>query len=235
MQNIVSELRKELKANIDDKTKAGAQRYFKENIKCYGNKTSVVTRIGKEYFQKIKNKNKKEIFAICEELLRSGYNEEAWIAAAWTDNMRKEFTPGDFKIFEKWVENYIDNWAKCDTLCNHAIGAFIEMYPQYLPKLKRWTKSKNRFVRRAASVTLILPARRGNFLKDIFEISDMLLLDQDDLVQKGYGWMLKEASRKHREEVFDYVIKNKAVMPRTALRYAIEKMPDKLRKKAMAR
>jgi len=58
-------------------------------------------------------------------------------------------------------------------------------------------------------------------------------LDGDDLVQKGYGWMLKAASEAHQEEVYDYVMKNKAKMPRTALRYSIEKMPDALRKKAM--
>lgn len=75
----------------------------------------------------------------------------------------------------------------------------------------------------------------GNFLKDIFEIADTLLLDPDDLVQKGYGWMLKAASRTHQKEIFDYIIKKKTIMPRTALRYAIEKMPKELKIKAMGK
>jgi len=58
-------------------------------------------------------------------------------------------------------------------------------------------------------------------------------MDDDDLVQKGYGWMLKAASEAHQREVFEYVMKNKTEMPRTALRYAIEKMPEELRKAAM--
>ncbi len=66
-------------------------------------------------------------------------------------------------------------------------------------------------------------------------IADILLEDKDDLVQKGYGWLLKEASRTHQEQVFEYVMRNKAIMPRTALRYAIEKMPEELRRKAMQR
>ena len=66
-----------------------------------------------------------------------------------------------------------------------------------------------------------------------FEIADKLLVDKDDLVQKGYGWMLKVASQSHQEKVFDYVIKNKKIIPRTALRYAIEKMPEELRTVAM--
>lgn len=53
------------------------------------------------------------------------------------------------------------------------------------------------------------------------------------MVQKGYGWLLKVASQVHEKEVFAYVLKNKKVMPRTALRYAIEKMPKALREKAM--
>jgi 3-methyladenine DNA glycosylase AlkD len=82
---------------------------------------------------------------------------------------------------------------------------------------------------------LILPARRGDFLPEVFTIADILFLDKDDMVQKGYGWLLKEASRTHQDEVFEYVMKNKARMPRTALRYAIEKMPVELRRKAMER
>jgi 3-methyladenine DNA glycosylase AlkD len=111
----------------------------------------------------------------------------------------------------------------------------VEKYPEYVERLRCWTQSENRWLRRAAAVTLVLPARKGGFLGDIFEIADSLLLDRDDLVQKGCGWMLKEASKSHRQEVFDYIIKNKDVMPRTALRYAIEKMPVEMRRQAMAR
>jgi 3-methyladenine DNA glycosylase AlkD len=109
------------------------------------------------------------------------------------------------------------------------------MYPEFVSNLKGWTGSENRWLRRAAAVTLILPARKGDFLEDVFEMADLLLSDDDDLVQKGYGWMLKEASKKHQQEVFDYVMRNKASMPRTALRYAIEKMPEDLRLRAMER
>jgi 3-methyladenine DNA glycosylase AlkD len=90
-------------------------------------------------------------------------------------------------------------------------------------------------MRRASAVTLVMPVRRGFFFDYVFEIADLLLLDDDDLVRKGYGWMLKEASRLHRQEVYEYVIKNKAVMPRIALRYAIELMPQDLRRTAMSK
>ncbi len=126
-------------------------------------------------------------------------------------------------------------FALCHILCNHTIGTFVEMYPKYLENLKKWAESNNRWMRRASAVSLIIPARHGKFLPDIFKIADILLLDGDDLVQKGYGWMLKAASEAHQKEVFEYVMKNNEKMPRTALRYAIKKMPKGLKIKAMTK
>lgn len=233
MISIINKIRQELKQNSDEKTQKTGQNFFKEKIKLYGVKTAIVSKIGKEYFKAIKDKKKTEIFDLCEELWRSGYMEESFIACNWSYFIRKDYEPNDFEVFEKWINNYVSNWASCDTLCNHTVGTFVEMYPEYLSDLKKWAKSKNRWMRRASAVSLIIPAKQGKFLKDIFEIADTLLLDQDDLVQKGYGWMLKAASRTHQKEIFDYIIKKKSIMPRTALRYAIEKMPKELRIKAM--
>jgi len=235
MSNIIESIRHELKQNSNQKEIESGQYFFKEKVNFYGVKNAVVGKIGKEYFKAIKDKKKADIFILCEELWRSGYMEESYIACNWSYYIHKDYKPEDFKIFEKWVNDYVSNWASCDTLCNHTIGTFVEMYPEYLVDLKKWAKSKNRWMRRASAVSLIIPARQGKFLKDIFEIADILLLDQDDLVQKGYGWMLKEASKVHQKEVFDYIIKNKKVMPRTALRYAVEKMPKELKEKAMAK
>jgi 3-methyladenine DNA glycosylase AlkD len=230
---IIENIRKDLKNNIDKHTLEICQSFFKEKIKFYGVKSAIVNKIGSENFSHIKKESKEVIFSLCEELLKSDYAEEAYIAFDWAYRINKDYQKEDFIIFEKWVNKYVNSWAKCDTLCNHAIGSFIEKYPEYIENLKIWTKSPNRWVRRASAVTLIIPARKGKFLKDIFEISDKLLIDKDDLVQKGYGWMLKEASKAYQNEVFEYVMRNKVIMPRTALRYSIEKMPDELRKQAM--
>lgn len=231
--NIISSIRKELKEHADEATKNSTQSFFKEEVKFFGVKTSIVRKIAKKYFEEIKYKSKNEIFSLCEQLLQSDYGEEAVIAFEWAYWLHNDYEPTDFGVFETWLNKYVNNWAKCDTLCNHAIGSFVEQFPQYIENLKAWTKSNNRWLRRGSAVTLILPARKGKFLNDVFEIADSLLKDKDDLVQKGYGWMLKEASRKHREEVFEYVMKNKKEMPRTALRYAIEKMPEDLKRLGM--
>jgi 3-methyladenine DNA glycosylase AlkD len=233
MTKIVNDIRKELILNSDEKTKQSSQRFFKEDVKLYGLKSALTSKIGKDHYKKLADKTKTNIFSLCEELWQSAYMEESFIACNWSYNVCKDYQVADFKIFELWVNKYITNWASCDTFCNHTIGTFIEMHPAYLPKLKIWATSDNRWVKRAAAVSLIVPARKGLFLDEIFEIADTLHSDKDDMVQKGYGWMLKVASQKHQKEVFDYVMSKKNTMPRTSLRYAIEKMPDDLRKKAM--
>ncbi len=232
---IIEEIREELISNIDEKTRATSQNFFKEKIKYYGVKVPVVHRVSKKFYRQIETGSKPEIFDLCEILWQSGYIEESFVACNWSYYLYEKYEPGDFKIFERWIREYVNNWASCDTLCNHTIGEFIQMYPEFLGELKKFAGSGNRWMRRAAAVSLIIPAREGKFLEDIIEIADILLTDKDDLVQKGYGWMLKAASQANQQAVFEYVVRNKAVMPRTALRYAIEKMPDGLRKEAMVR
>jgi 3-methyladenine DNA glycosylase AlkD len=221
--------------SADEKTKQSGERFFKEEVTTYGIKSAMVESICKEHFKTIPDKNKSIIFSLCDKLWQSGIMEEGFVACNWSYFVHKQYQRSDFDVFEKWVTQYISNWATCDTLCNHTVGTFIEMYPEFLSGLKRWAKSENRWVKRASAVSLIIPARKGLFLKDIFEIADIMHSDRDDMVQKGYGWMLKAASQAHQEEVFRYVMGKKATMPRTSLRYAIEKMPQELKKMAMAK
>lgn len=234
-ENIIQQVRQTLHDCIDPKTLQSSGRSFKqgEQAKVYGVRMGETGRIAKEFYKTVSRQSKAEILALCEELWQSGYFEEAVVACECAYSLRKQYEPGDFEVFERWLSVYVDNWASCDTLCNHTIGAFVEQYPQYLSRLKAWTTSENRWVRRGAAVTLIIPARKGLFFEDIIQIATTLLHDRDDLVQKGYGWMLKACSEAYQEKVFDFVIRHKETMPRTALRYAIEKMPADLRGKAM--
>jgi 3-methyladenine DNA glycosylase AlkD len=233
MNEIINKIRKILIESADEKTREQSKYFFKEQVTVYGVKSATVQKIARDIFAEIKEKPKTEIFAMCEKLWQSGYMEESFVACVWSERLSKKFEPADFEIFERWIKSYIGNWASCDTLCNHTVGNFVTMYPKFLSKLKEFAYSENRWVKRAAAVSLIVPARKGLFLNDIFEIADILLLDSDDLVQKGYGWMLKAASQAHQQAVFEYVMSKKAVMPRTALRYAIEKMPGEMKKMAM--
>ena len=237
MNDILSRLRQELQTNASPETRASGERFFKENekVKLLGLKASVVKKTGKNYLAEIRKAklSKDKVYGLCDELWQSGYHEEIAVACLWSEAQAKNYQPEDFKVFADWVENYVTNWAACDTLCNHTVGTLITMYPDLAEHLPVWAKSPNRWIKRAAAVSLIVPAKHGHFFEYVVSIADILLTDADDMVQKGYGWLLKAAAATREQEVFDYVMKNKSAMPRTALRYAIEKMPPERKKLAM--
>ncbi len=237
MNGIISRIRRALQEAADKKTIETSHRFFREDecAKVWGVKMPEVNKIARSFFADIRQLPKAEIFGLCEELWKSGYLEETIVACNWSYAVREQYTPEDMPVFERWIDLYVDNWASCDTLCNHTVGELVERYPQSAERLGKWAVSPNRWMRRAAAVSLIIPARKGLFLDQILHIAGTVLTDSDHMVQKGYGWMLKAASEARRQEIFDFVIQNKTVMPRTALRYAIEKMPLKMRTEAMKR
>ncbi len=232
MDPLITRIRTDLKEHADPAIRESSKRFFREEIRCYGMKTKTASAIAKTYWKEVKGRPKEEVFAISEELLASGYLEESFIASSFTEHLGT-FEKPDLLLFRRWIDAYITNWAACDTFCNHTVGDFIDQYPECIGELKTWTQSENRWMRRAAAVSLIVPAKRGRYLEEVLAIADLLLTDTDDMVQKGYGWLLKEASREHPQEVYAFVMEKKRDMPRTALRYAIEKLPKDLRAEAM--
>jgi 3-methyladenine DNA glycosylase AlkD len=233
MTKMIEEIRATLIRHSDETTRISGQRFFKEEVTLYGIKSAAVRKIAGTYFKEIQSFGKDKIFGYCETLFQSGILEEAAVACLWSYQMRKHFTPDEFTRFEDWISRYVTNWAVCDMFCNHTMGSFLVKFPEYLPELEAWTRNSNRWMRRASAVSLIIPARRGMFLDEVLQLAELLLTDRDDMVQKGYGWMLKSASQAHQNEVFTFVHAHKHLMPRTALRYAIEKMPEGLRRLAM--
>ncbi len=233
--DILVRLRADLRANADEKSIANYQRYFKETVKFYGLSMSAANKIAVNYWKEIKSLSKPEIFALCEDLFKSDYSEEAAVASDWAPRLTNQFAPADLAVFKRWIDAYLNDWAKIDGFCNHTVGNFVQKYPATIGEIVSWAASSNRWMKRASAVSLIIPAKKGLFLNEIFTISDRLLTDKDDMVQKGYGWMLKEAANLHQDEVYQYVLQHRRDMPRTALRYAIEKMPPELKSEAMKR
>ena len=236
MKNILSKLKIELNQNIDDKYKQESPKYHKEPVNYLGVRTPIVRKIAKKIFKEIKPLGKEKVFSLCEELFKSGNTEELTIAVQWAAEYNAELIESDFKIIKKWFSKYISNWGSCDNFCLNLLSHFIVKYPQCKQIVKSWTGSNNRWKRRASAVAFIQGGSwtiHSTYLNDVFDVALELMTDEDDLVQKGFGWMLKVAADTHQKEVFDFVIKHKKEMPRTSLRYAIEKMPQSLRKRAM--
>ncbi len=135
-KDVLEAVRQELLQSVDEKARESAQRFFKEEVKVHGVKSAQVKKIAAKYFREIKDRDKNEIFSLCEDLLRAKYGEEAFIAFEWAYSLRRQYEQEDFQVFERWVDQYVDNWAKCDTLCNHTLGTFVEMYPEFIEHLE---------------------------------------------------------------------------------------------------
>jgi 3-methyladenine DNA glycosylase AlkD len=235
-QRIISKLKRKVADQDKPENRSNYQQFFKEKLdEPIGLKTPVLRKISNQVFrEEAKQLGGQEVLDLCDEFLTSGQRYMRFFSFEWAIKVKKDYLKRDFKRFEFWLKDYVSHWGNCDHLCGGPIGNLLVMYPELSPKRKQWIRSRNRWLRRAAAVSLILPVRRKViFLNDVFATADALLLDEDDLVQKGYGWMLKEAANLYPDEVFAYVIRYKDEMPRTALRYAIEKYPQGRRKEAM--
>jgi 3-methyladenine DNA glycosylase AlkD len=183
--------------------------------------------------------NKSAVFGLAEDLLRNRYNEEATVAVQWVGILAKRYKQADIEIFERWLGAYIDNWIKVDDFCSRVLHPFFEKYPGQATVTEKWARSENMWVRRASAVSLITPKNglvgTKSDLDLVFSVAEILLYDREDLVQKGYGWMLKSASVYNLKQVYEFLDKHREGMPRTAFRYAIEKMPESYRKRLMGK
>ncbi len=224
-ESMLKSLRAELKRNAD-KT-YNYNMFFKEPIRAYGVRYPVLRKIAKKYFPEILDNC--DLEELCDELWKSGFHEEAVVAVYWANRGNI----ASIALMKEWLDRYVSNWSQVDDICLNVLGPILEKSPEKVSEIKSWHSAKSLWTRRASAVAFVVPGRHGKYLKDIFEVSEKLLLDKDDLVQKGYGWALKEASKPHQKEVFNFVMKHRKEMPRTALRYAIELMPKELKQRAM--
>lgn len=196
--------------------------------------TGDIRRLAGRLYKNIDDKSIENVLCLCEELLE----EHSWalgvIAFDWAYRVRNQYSEATYDAFYSWLKKYVRGWGDCDDFCTHAFGELLRRYKSIFQKVTEWTKDEDFWVRRASAVILI-PAILHNDYEGIspLRISDSLMKDEHDLVQKGYGWMLKSLSQVDMETVKDYLILNHAQMPRTAYRYALEKFDKETRKKLM--
>ena len=143
---------------------------------------------------------------------------------------RRDFAPAHLAVYRRWLsDNHSANWATTDAICGALIGPLLVRYPQLAPRLRAWARDRNMWVRRAAAVGLIPSVRRGLAHDLAYEIARTLHPDREDLIQKAVGWMLREAGKVDQPRLERYLRKNGPSIPRTTLRYAIERFPERKR------
>ncbi len=201
--------------------------YFKEEINTYGLTLIECGEVAKAFYPKVKG-DLSLLLIVGGELHSAGIVEADAVGDILVKRMKAKLTPEHFRVFDTWVDT-LNNWASTDSLSSGLISVTVKKDPSLVEELVMWTASPNRWRRRAAAVSLVPIARREGMLPGVIRVADRLMEDRDDMAQKGVGWLLKEASKVHPNEVRDYLIRWKPKTTGLVLRYASEKLPPEMR------
>jgi len=203
----------------------GVQWFFKEEVRSHGWYTADLRRFARKTSREIeKSDGLESLVQVADRLFSGDVLEEKVFAVLLLENSVAKFGEREFKLFESWLDR-VSSWADHDGLVHYLIGPLVAADHRRTARALRWTKSKNRWRRRAAAVSLIRAARQKMFFPEIVRATEALLTDQDDMVQKGLGWLLREAAKADARTTVPYLIRIRERAPRLVLRTACETLP----------
>src|SRR3989338_6496725 len=172
-------------------------------------------------------------FADIKKLLISEFHEERLVALLiLTEIYRKEPKEAKKKIVNFYLDNAskVNNWDLVDLTAHQILGDYILNHePKLIKILYKLVRSGNLWERRIAIVSTFAFIRANKF-KETFKIAELLMHDKHDLIHKAVGWMLREAGKRNQQELEKFLNKYYRKMPRTMLRYAIERLSDEKKK-----
>ncbi len=209
-----------------------SQRYFKEEFKCWGLTAPQLRQLTAEVYEMIKPAwGVEEAIEFCDILLPNLYHEAKAVGILILERYRRDFPESLFLKIKGWLgKNYLSSWAAVDGLCPTSVGALIEKYTALVEEIKIWARSPNRWVRRASIVSFIKLAKKPGYLDAIYEVAESHFKDCDDLIQKANGWLLREAGKADMSRLERFLLNKGPAIPRTTLRYAIERFDEQKRK-----
>lgn len=231
---MLTKLQKEL-VTLANKDKAKIlQRFFKTGIGEYG-QGDIFLGVTVPQSRVIAQKFKDLLLVDIEQLLKSKIHEERLIALLLlvgkfqkgTDKIKKEIY--DFYLSHAKLVN---NWDLVDISAHQIVGTYLLNKQKII--LTRLAKSGNIWERRIAIVATYAFIRHNKF-RDTLKIAKILLYDKHDLIHKAVGWMLREVGKKDQKVEELFLKKYYKIMPRTMLRYAIERFPSSLRASLLRR
>ena len=230
---VAAEIRRALKDGGSAEHAAGVQWFFKEEIKSHGWYTAALRRAVRNCRKEILREHDFDFLVEVADQLFAGLVLEEKVAAVFLlENLTDNCGDREFRLFEAWLDR-ISSWADHDGLVHYLISPMVAAKPARTKAVFRWAKSKNRWHRRAACVALIRGARTKMFFPEIVRLSDFLLADQDDMVQKGLGWLLRETAKFDAKKTVPYLMKIRGRAPRLVLRTACETLPATAKKKVL--
>ncbi len=229
---MLSKLRRETK-RLENKKKAKVyQGFFKTGEGEYGY-GDVFLGLTVPQCRVLAIKYKDLYFADIGELLRSEIHEERLIALLILVHQFEKEEMLQRRIYEFYLKHtkFINNWDLVDLSSDKIVGGYLIDKPKTV--LYKLAKSSNLWERRIAMISSYNFIKNNDF-EDALGIAEVLITDENDLIQKAVGWMLKEVGNRNFSAEQNFLKKHYKIMGRTALRYAIEKFPEILRKKYLA-
>src|SRR5580693_1995500 len=231
---VAAHFRRVLKSGGSTEHAAGVQWFFKDEIKSHGWYAADLRRTAVAFRREVRKEHGLDFLIEVADHLFSGPVLEEKIAAVFLlEKLDGEFGDAQFKRFETWLDR-IGSWSDHDALVHDLIAPMIASKPARAIIVFRWAKSANRWHRRAACVALIRGSRVKMFFPGIKKLSNFLLADKDDMVQKGLGWLLRETAKFDAKRTVPYLMKIRGRAPRLVLRTACETLPPAVRKRVLA-
>ncbi len=209
---------------MGDSTRArGTQQYFKNEIVALGITAPVLRLFVRERMGQLRHSWRlSDAIHLCHHLLQETELETRMAGILALAAFKRAFTLDLLPHAESWLEHRLDNWALVDTFCGSVLSPLLAQHPQAARTLVRWSRRKSLWQRRAALVTLVPFARRGQHLDMVYRLCLGHLSDSEDLMHKATGWLLREAGKTDRVRLRRFLLKHGPAIPRTTLRYAIE-------------
>jgi 3-methyladenine DNA glycosylase AlkD len=233
--SVAADIRRMLKDGGTVKHAAGVQWFFKEEIKSHGWYTADLRRAAVKCRRAIlKEFGLPFLLRVADELFSGRNLEERIFAVFLLQNLTGELGEAEFRLFESWLPR-ISSWADHDGLVHYLISPMVAAEPARTKNVFCWAKSRSRWQRRAACVALIRGARQKMFFAEIKRLTAMLLADEDDMVQKGLGWLLRETAKFDAKRAVTYLMSIRGRAPRLVLRTACETLPIGARKKILTK
>jgi len=211
------------------------QRFFKDEIQSRGWYTGELRKLSVRFRRTILAESGQQFLVqVADQLFRGKVLEEKIFSVTMLQGIVDSFAKPEFKLFESWLDR-VDTWADHDALAHYLIGPMVARDDSYLPRPLRWAKSKERWHQRAAAVSLIHSTRQHKHFAHIQRITEMLLPSKDDMVQKGLGWLLREAAKFNPKITVEYLMTIRDRAPRLVLRTACETLPEATKEKVLGK
>jgi 3-methyladenine DNA glycosylase AlkD len=218
---------------------ARATRFFKpeERVYGYGIGTPRLRGILRQLYGRVRRHwRSADAVGFAELMLRHRAIEDRILGIELVGRLGRRAPPALLGRARRWLATgCCDNWALTDDLSLRVLGPLLGRYPRLVPALQAWARQRGLWVRRAAAVSLVPLARRGEHLDAAYRIATTLLSSQEDLIHKATGWLLREAGKTDRRRLESYLLADGRRAPRTALRYAIEHFPAERRRAILVR